>query len=81
MTDFLEEVKQMISSQFDIPQEDIEEDSRLDEDLSLTDLDLEDLLNQIQLKYDCQIPPEKVSSFKKVADIVSFLYDNVAESA
>lgn len=80
MTDFLEEVKKIISEQFAIPLENIEEDSLLDEDLSITDLDLEDLLSQIQSKFGCEISPEKASSFKKVADIVAFLYDNVAET-
>ncbi|OGD83203.1 hypothetical protein A2165_04205 [Candidatus Curtissbacteria bacterium RBG_13_40_7] len=77
MADYFEEIKNIISNQFGIPQENIEEDSLLDEDLSITDLDLEDFLNQLQKKYDLQIPPEKISSFKKVSDIITYLYDNV----
>jgi len=80
MTDFLEEIIKLISNQFEIPEENIEEDSLIDEDLSITDLDLEDLINQIQIKYDIEIPQSKITSFKKVADIVSFLYDNSPEN-
>ncbi len=80
MTDLFEEIKRMISNQFGIPLEDIEEDSLLDEDLSIAELDLEDLIAQIQTKYDINIPSNKTASFKKVSDIVSFLYENAQDS-
>ena len=76
MTDYFEDIKKLISNQFGIPEENIEEDSLLDEDLSITDLDLEDLIAQIQNKYEVEIPQEIVSSFKKISDIVSYLYEN-----
>lgn len=77
MTDFLEDLKGLISKQFAIPTDEIEEESLLDEDLSITDLDLEDLMVQIQKKYEIEIPQEKFPSFKKVGDIVSYLYENI----
>ena len=76
MTEYLDTVKKIISSQFGIPLEDIEDNSLLDEDLSITDLDLEDLISQIQKKFDVVIPQEKISGFKKIADIISFLYEH-----
>lgn len=80
MSDYFEEIKRIIASQFGIPEENIEEDSFLDEDLSITDLDLEDLLSQIQKKYDINIPQNKVSTFKKVSDLILFLYENTGET-
>jgi len=80
MDNYLEELKKIITAQFGIPEDTIEESSLLDEDLSITDLDLEDLISQIESKYDIKIPPQEASSFKKVADIVSYLYDHVAAS-
>lgn len=77
MIDYLEDVKQLISKQFGIPQEDIEEDSYLEADLNITELDLEDLIETIQDKYQIQIPVQKVSTFKKVSDIVSYLFENI----
>ena len=74
--DYFEELRKLISEQFSIPEDTIEEDSLLDEDLSITDLDLEDLIAQIQKKFDILIPAEKIQSFKKVSDIVAFLYDH-----
>ena len=74
--EYFEELRKLISQQFSIPEENIEEDSLLDEDLSITDLDLEDLLAQIQKKFDIVIPADKIPSFKKVSDIVAYLYDH-----
>jgi len=77
--DYFEELRKLISELFLIPEDTIEEDSLLDEDLSITDLDLEDLITQLQTKFDILIPTDKIPSFKKVSDIVAFLYDH-AES-
>lgn len=79
MTDFQEEIKKILSAQFDIPAEEIEEESSLEEDLGLSELDLEDLVTTIMEKYDIEIPAEKISTFKKVSDLVSYLYDNAGE--
>lgn len=76
MTDLFEDIRKLISRDFGIPEEDIEEDSLLDEDLSVTDLDLEDLLTKIQEKYEVEIPQTKIASFKKVSDIVNYLYEH-----
>ena len=77
MIDYLEDIKKLISKQFGITEDDIEEDSFLEADLNITDLDLEDLLESIQDKYQIQVPTEKVATFKKVSDIVSYLFENV----
>ena len=74
--DYFEELRKLISEQFSIPGDSIEEDSLLDEDLSITDLDLEDLIAQIQKKFDILVSADKIPSFKKVSDIVAFLYNH-----
>jgi len=76
MTDYLEDIKEIISKQFGIEEEDIEEDSLLESDLAITDLDMEDFVSSLETKYEIQIPPESVANFKKVSDIVTYLYDN-----
>lgn len=76
-TDILEDIKDLISKQFHIPQEEIEEDSYLDQDLGIVDLELEDLVSNIQNKYDIQIPQENLESFKKVSDIVFYVYESI----
>ena len=77
MVDYLEDIKKIISVQFGITAENIEEDSSLEADLNITELDLEDLIETIQDKYQIQIPAQKVSTFKKVSDIISYLFENI----
>jgi len=77
MVDYLEDIKRLISKQFGIAEDDIEEDSFLEADLNIGDLDLEDLIESIQDKYQIQVPTEKVATFKRVSDIVSHLFENV----
>lgn len=76
MTDILEEIKKLLAHQFGLDPDDIEEDSKLDEDLSVTELDLEDFLAKIQEKYDIEIMPEDSAKFHSVGDIVNYIYDN-----
>lgn len=76
MTDTFEEVKKMLAHQFGLDAEEIEEDSLLDEDLSITDLDLEDFASSVQTKFDIEIPQEKLSAFNKVSDIVAYIDDH-----
>ena len=77
MVDYLEDIKKIISKQFGIPEEDIEEDSALETDLAITDLDMEDFIVILEEKYEIQIPEDQQTAFKKVSDIVTYLYDNV----
>ncbi len=76
MTDYLEEIKKIIAKQFGIEQEIIEDDSFLESDLNITDLDLEDLVTQIEDKFQIKIPQDKYLHFKKVSDLASYLYEN-----
>jgi len=42
MIDYFEEVRKIISAQYGIDEETIEEDSKLDSDLNISELDMED---------------------------------------
>jgi len=75
-TEILEDLKKILSKQFDLDEENIEEESYFDSDLNITDLDIEDLLNSLSQKYDIKIPQEKASSFKKVSDLVNYIFEN-----
>lgn len=77
MIDYFEDIKSIIAKQFGIEEEDIEEDSLLETDLAITDLDMEDLIESLQTKYEIQIPQEQIPQFKKVSDLVTYLYENV----
>lgn len=77
MVDYLEEVKKLIAKQFDLEIDSIEEDSSLEKDLNIGNLDLEDLIARIEEKYQFKIPPGEYSRFKQVGDIANYLYENI----
>lgn len=76
-TEILEDLKKIIHKQFGTSFEEIEEDSYFDEDLNITDLELEDLIASLEEKYNIKVEDDKVTTFKKVSDLVSYLYENV----
>ncbi|OGD85812.1 hypothetical protein A2164_00925 [Candidatus Curtissbacteria bacterium RBG_13_35_7] len=78
MTDIeiFENIKKIINKQFGIDEEKIEEDSYLDEDLNITDLEIEDLISNIAEKFNLVIPEEKIIAFKKISDLISYIYEN-----
>lgn len=76
-TEILEDLKKIIHKQFGTEEEEIEEDSYFDEDLNITDLELEDLISLLEDKYNVKVDPDKIQSFKRVSDLVSYLYENV----
>lgn len=78
--DYFEDVRKIIAKQFGIEEEDIEEDTLLDADLNISELDVEDLVAVLEEKYEVEIPMEAYEKFLKVSDIVNFLYEN-AEAA
>lgn len=80
MIDYLEEVKKIIAKQFELDLDMIEEDSFLEADLNITELDLEDLVASIEDKYQIEIPQESYMQFKQVADIANYLYEHTDEA-
>ncbi|MEX2028534.1 MAG: acyl carrier protein [Candidatus Curtissbacteria bacterium] len=76
LLDYFEDVKKIIAQQFALEEEDIEEDSLLEEDLNISELDLEDVIAILEKKYGIEIHQSVYSKFLKVGDISTFLYEN-----
>ncbi len=76
-TEILEEIKAIIEKQFGIEKENIEEDMELDQDLNITDLEIEDLISAVEEKYDIRIPQEKATTFLRVSDLVAYVYEHI----
>jgi len=83
MTDseFFEDIKMAIHKQFDIPEDNIEEESFFDEDLHISELDMEDFISSIQSKYDIVIDNNQIADFKQISDLVTYLYEKLSQSA
>ena len=80
MVDYLEDVKKIIAKQFGLEEDTIEEDSYLETDLNITELDLEDLIAKLEDKYELAIPQAAYNKFKQVLDIANYLYEHVASA-
>ncbi len=80
MIDYLEELKKLIAKQYDIDEEMIEENSFLEADLNMTDLDMEDFVEILEDKYQIEIPQNVYSNFKTVSDMANYLYENAEQA-
>lgn len=80
MVDYFEDIKKIIALQYGIDEEAIEEDSKLDTDLNISELDMEDLASILGEKYQLTIPEESYNEFKQVSDIATYLYENVDQA-
>lgn len=80
MVDYHEDLKKIISAQYGIDEEGVEEDSQLESDLNISELDMEDLVAILEKKYQISIPEEAYSKFKQVSDIATYLYENVDQA-
>lgn len=76
MIDYLEEVKKIISQQFNLEPDTIEEESFFSTDLNISELDLEDIIAEIEDKFQIEIPQAVYSKFSQVSDLVNYLYEN-----
>ena len=75
-TEIFEDLKRNIHKQFGISEDSIEEDSYFDSDLSITELEIEDLISSVQKKYGITIKDEKIPSIKKISDLITIIYEN-----
>ena len=80
MVDYFEDLKKIISAQYGIDEESIEENSKLEQDLNISELDMEDLVANLEQKYQVSIPEGVYSHFNIVGDIAAYLYENVDQA-
>ena len=80
MIDYTEEVKKLIEKQFGLEEDTVEEESFLEADLNITELDLEDLIAVLENKYEITVPQDEYPKFKQVSDIATYLYEHVDQA-
>ncbi len=80
MVDYLEAVKKIIEKQFGLEEDSVEEESNLENQLNITELDLDDLIAVLEEKYDITIPQEDYLQFKTVSDIATYLYEHADQA-
>ena len=70
-----DKVKELISEQLDVKDDDITEASNIQDDLGADSLDVVDLVMALEDEFDVEIPEDQVENIKTVGDIVKFIED------
>ncbi len=69
----LEKVKAILSTQFDVEEDEITVETTLADDLGADSLDVVDLLMSIEDEFEVEIPDEEVENIKTVGALVEYI--------
>ena len=69
----LEKIKKILSEQFDVDENDINQDTKIEEDLGADSLDVVDLLMSIEDEFEIEIPDEDIENIKTVGEIEKYI--------
>ena len=69
----LNEIRESIAAQLNIPVDSIKIDSRLIEDLKADSLDIVELVMGLDENYGIEIPDEHLPKIKTIGDIISYI--------
>jgi acyl carrier protein len=69
----LERIKELIKSELNVPEEKINMDSRLAEDLGADSIDAVELIMKIEDVFNIQVSDEQAQNIKTVGDIVRYV--------
>ena len=68
-----DKVKQIISEQFNISEDEVTLSTSFTDDLNADSLDIVELIMALEDELDMEIPDEDVEGFKTVADVVNYV--------
>lgn len=71
-----EEIRSAIALQLNVPEENINLDTRFVEDLKADSLDLVELVMDLEDRYGVEIPDEQLAEVKTVGDIIGIIENN-----
>ncbi|MEA4923851.1 MAG: acyl carrier protein [Syntrophomonadaceae bacterium] len=74
-----ETVKKIIMEVKDISGDDIQLESRFEEDLEADSLDVVEMIMLLEEEYEFEIPEEVAENLKTVKDVVDYIEKNLAE--
>lgn len=69
----LEKIKKILSEQFDVYENDINQDTKIEGDLGADSLDVVDLLMSIEDEFEIEIPDEDIENIKTVGEIEKYI--------
>ena len=72
-----DEVREIISNQLEISEDEIEMDSRLYEDLGASDTDMVDIAMTVEETYSVEVTEEALEEMEIVGDMVAYIESNI----
>ena len=69
----LEKIKRILSEQFDVEEDSITQDTRIEEDLGADSLDVVDLIMSIEDEFEVEIADEDIENIKNVKDLEKYI--------
>ena len=71
----LDEIRRILSEQFNCDQESINEETNFKDDLGADSLDLFELLMALEEEYSIEFPAEELTDINTVGDVMNYLKD------
>ncbi len=68
-----EKMKELMAEKFDYDVANINENTRIKEDLGADSIDIVEILMTLEEEYDIKIPDEKASEIKTLGDVIPYL--------
>ena len=68
-----EKIKAILAEQFDIDEDQITEETDIQQDLGADSLDVVDLVMTIEDEFEVEVPDDQIETVRTVADLVSFI--------
>ena len=73
----LEKVKKILSEQFDVDEDSITQETKIEEDLGADSLDVVDLLMSIEDEFEIEIPDEDIEGVKTVGEMEKYIKERI----
>lgn len=73
----LEKVKMILSSQFDVEEDNITPDTNIADDLGADSLDVVDMLMSLEDEFDVEIPDDQIEKIRTVGELVAYIEENM----
>ena len=70
-----EKIREILSQQFDVEEDNITYETDFFNDLNADSLDVADLLSTISGEFEIDVESEEIENFKTVKDVVEFISD------
>ncbi len=73
----LDKVKAILSSQFEVEEDAITENTNIEDDLGADSLDVVDMLMSLEDEFQVEIPDEEIENIRTVGEVVSYIEEHM----